>query len=119
MPTTRNCPGCAEPFRKGKRRAVLQEDGSVRVTLVCGPCAKRAFAVVRPIGAAANLCAECKQVPARVCSGCARKARAELIAPVLMALYGLAKASHLQGNTAAETAYDHAAVALARAAEQG
>jgi hypothetical protein len=116
---TRNCPGCAEPFRKGKRRGVLGEDGSVRVALVCAGCAKRAFAVVRPIGASANLCTVCKEKPARICSDCARRARAELVAPVLMALAGAAKASRLQGDAAGEAAYDHARVALERQAEQG
>jgi hypothetical protein len=115
----RRCPGCAEPFRKGKRRALLQEDGSVKVTLVCAACAKRAFAVVRPIGSAANLCTVCKDSPARVCSGCARRARAELVAPVLLALHGMAQAAKLQGKEAEEAAYEHASVALARQAEQG
>jgi hypothetical protein len=116
---TKSCPACGESFRKGKRRGVLQEDGAVRVALVCSGCANRAFAVVRPIGAAANLCAVCKAAPARICSGCARKARAELIAPVLMALRGASKAFHLQGDEASEKAYDHAMAALAREAEQG
>lgn len=116
---TKGCPGCGESFRKGKRRAVLQEDGSVRVALVCGKCSKRAFAVVRPVGAAASLCATCKAVPARVCSGCAARARADLILPVLTALQGLVTASRLQGDEKAERAYEHAVVALARQAEQG
>lgn len=116
---TKNCPGCGEAFRKGKRRGILQEDGSVRVALVCGACANRAFAVVRPIGNATCLCAVCKAVPARICSGCARRARAELIAPVLKALTGLVQASKLQGDEAGERAYEHAVVALAREAEQG
>jgi hypothetical protein len=87
--------------------------------MVCGACSKRAFAVVRPVGNAACLCTVCKETPARICSGCARKARAELIAPVLKALTGLVQASKLQGDEAAERAYEHAVVALAREAEQG
>ena len=76
---TKSCPGCGEAFRKGKRRGILQEDGSVRVSMVCGACSKRAFTVVRPVGDAACLCAVCKEVPARICSGCARRSHAELI----------------------------------------
>lgn len=111
--TTKICPACGESFRKGKRRGILQEDGSVRVAMVCGPCSKRAFAVVRPVGAASCLCTVCKVTPARICAGCARRARAELIAPVLMALRGASKAFHLQGDEASEKAYDHAVAALA------
>lgn len=115
----KRCAACGESFRKGRRRAVLQEDGSVRVTLVCGDCAKRSFSVVRPVGGAANLCTICKEKPARTCSDCASRARAELIAPVLEALQGAATAAKLQDDKAAQQAYEHAVVALARSAEQG
>jgi hypothetical protein len=115
----RRCPGCAKTFRSGKRRGVIQEDGSVSVALVCGDCARRAFAVIRPIGDAAVLCASCKKVPARICSDCARRARAEMIAPVLMALHGMAKAARLQGQDENERAYEHAIRALEAEAEQG
>jgi len=119
MSTTRKCPGCAKAFRSGKRRGVLQEDGSVHVTLVCGDCTRRAFAVIRPIGEAATLCVSCKKVPARICSDCARRARAEMIAPVLLALHGMAKAARLQGYEKDERAYEHAMRALEAQAEQG
>jgi hypothetical protein len=119
MAATKSCPGCGESFRKGKRRGILQEDGSVRVAMVCGACSKRAFAVVRPVGDAACLCKVCKVASARICAGCARKARADLIAPVLMALRGASKAFGLQGDEASEKAYDHAVAALVREAEQG
>jgi hypothetical protein len=89
------------------------------VNLVCGKCAARAFAVMRPIGAAASLCAVCKTTPARICSDCARRARAEMIAPVLLALHGMSKAARLQGSDADERAYDHAIRALEAQADQG
>lgn len=118
--SARRCPGCGDPFRKGKRIGVIAEDGTITGTLVCvARCARRAFAVVRPIGSAASLCTICKATPARICSGCARKARAELVAPVLLALHGMVKASRLQGDQAAERAFEHAAVALKAQAEQG
>lgn len=117
--STRRCSGCGDPFRKGGRRGLIQEDGTITVTLVCMACTRRAFAVVRPIGAAASLCTICKTTPARICSDCARKARAELVAPVLLALHGMVKAAHLQGDEASERAYEHAATALEAQAEQG
>lgn len=116
---SKRCPACAETFRKGRRRGVLLEDGSVKVQLVCGACAARSFAVVRPIGSAASLCTICKETPARICAECARKARAELIAPVLMALRGVVRVAQLQGDEATERAYDHAARALEVEGQRG
>lgn len=115
----RPCAGCGEPFRKGKRRGLLQEDGTVRVTLVCARCAARAFAVVRPMGSAAHACTLCHDRPARVCSDCARRTREALVGPVVRALRAMVEASRLQGREADERAYDHAICALLAQAGQG
>jgi hypothetical protein len=113
------CKGCGQRFRKGKRRAVLAEDGTVTIAIVCGECAARAFAVVRPIGGAANLCTVCKARPARQCSDCAAKARADLVVPILAQLAGLARAAELSGQKERADALEAAAHALAREADRG
>jgi len=113
------CPGCGVAFRKGKRRGILQEDGSIEIRLVCDACARRTFAVLRPIGGAASLCATCKKTPARVCSECASRDRVSLVAPILFTLRKMAEVAELQGDHAARTAYEHAAGALEREAEKG
>jgi len=86
------CRGCGKAFRKGRRRAVLNDDGSVTVGLVCGDCAARAFAIIRPIGDAASVCRTCKKAPARICVACSTRARAEVVAPVLAQLHSMALA---------------------------
>lgn len=114
------CRGCGvKNFRKGKRRAVLNEDGSVTLAVVCLDCAKRTFAVVRPIGGAANVCTVCSEHPARVCSACAVKARAQLVAPVLAQLHALAQAADAMGQDDRGDGMRAAARALELEAERG
>jgi hypothetical protein len=99
MSSRESCRGCgAKTFRKGKRRAVLGEDGSVTIAIVCLECAKRAFSVVRPVGGAAHVCSVCKLAPARICTQCAMKARAQLVAPILTQLHALALGAEAQGQ---------------------
>jgi len=110
------CKGCGAAFRKGKRRGVLGEDGTVTVALVCGPCASRSFSVVRPIGDAAQQCTVCNAAPARLCHGCVAKARSALVDPILAQLRGASNAFRLDGQQANADAYEHAILALQREA---
>lgn len=64
------CAGCGSTFRKGKRRAVLLPSGEIAQRLVCGDCAKRAFALV-PVRRAV-LCTSCPSGDAREASVCGR-----------------------------------------------
>lgn len=114
-----NCRGCGAPFRKGKRRALLSDDGTVTITLVCLSCVRRGFTIIRPIGGAANLCTICKERPARICSACAAKARAELVLPVIAQLSALARAATLNGQTEKAEGFEGAARALALEADRG
>lgn len=43
------CKGCGAEYRKGRRRLLLQPDGSLTSALVCDACAKRSLAIVAPI----------------------------------------------------------------------
>lgn len=42
------CKACGENFRKGKRRVVLNFDGSLSVAIVCPACVGRAVSIVTP-----------------------------------------------------------------------
>jgi hypothetical protein len=42
------CKACGESFRKGKRRAILNFDGSIAVGLVCAACVGRSLSIVTP-----------------------------------------------------------------------
>jgi hypothetical protein len=42
------CKACGESFRKGKRRMILNFDGSVAVGLVCSSCVGRSVSIVTP-----------------------------------------------------------------------
>lgn len=43
------CKGCGAEYRKGRRRLLLEQDGSLTSALVCDSCSKRAVAIVAPI----------------------------------------------------------------------
>jgi hypothetical protein len=91
------CKGCGKPFRKGKGFHLKRPDGTIFPVIGCQDCAKRALKIVSPIGDAANLCTICETEPARICSGCAVKARMQLVAPVLAQLAALAKVHEANG----------------------
>jgi NMD protein affecting ribosome stability and mRNA decay len=40
------CKACGESYRKGKRRVVLNVDGSLSVELVCPECVRRSVSIV-------------------------------------------------------------------------
>jgi hypothetical protein len=42
------CKACGENFRKGKRRVVLNFDGSLSAALVCAACVSRSVSIVTP-----------------------------------------------------------------------
>ncbi len=94
------CKGCGEQFRKGKLFHLAKKDGTIVPVVGCQDCAKRALKVVTPIGEMANLCTICETSPARICSGCAVKARRELVLPILAQLHGLARGHDAAGNLA-------------------
>ena len=72
MSSANGCKGCGKKnFRKGKRIALLGDDGAVTLALVCLECAARAFRIVRPIGIASSLCRTCEERPARAGAQCA------------------------------------------------
>lgn len=115
----RPCSACGEPFQKGKRRGVVDDSGTIEVSLICSRCVRRCFAVCTRIGKAANKCTMCKERPARICSECARKARVELVAPVLAQLRGLVKAHDMNGQEEKAEALRGAMRALEQEAERG
>lgn len=92
------CKGCGNAYRKGRTFHLIGEDGTITPIIGCRDCAKRAVKVVRPIGEAARLCTVCESAAARVCSGCAAKARRQLVAPILAQLAALAKGAEVNGQ---------------------
>jgi hypothetical protein len=43
------CKACGAEYRKGRRRLLLEQDGSLTSARVCDSCAKRAVCIVAPI----------------------------------------------------------------------